>query len=397
LSVDYDKLNKERLRSASHVVKQLDLDALVATAFDNVRYLTGRRAFFVTGWEPNAVAILTKEGEVFFQHADEYVAPSPLWRNKAETLRKQRLWFNYSTFNPTIVSDMWVQWLVKTLDKIGVKKGRIGLDRSPWQWYAELRNKRPDLEIVDAEEDLLLARAVKNSEEVKLLKKAGKVAAKGVEAGIKALKPGIREYEVYKTFMGVLYGEGSEGDGFFPFLTSGPCVEGALYPVNRKLKNGDPVIIDIGPIIEGYNGDCMRTGFVGRLTKEFKELYKAVYDCMYAAIKNVRPGVRVSELSEISRKVLRERGYDEPPFDYGHGLGLNCCELPVLMRKEAYENVGRKDIELKPNMFFTCEPRLYKMVGGKTFLQCSLEESIMVTESGRQVITPAPFIDEIID
>ncbi|MFQ5762954.1 MAG: aminopeptidase P family N-terminal domain-containing protein, partial [Candidatus Bathyarchaeia archaeon] len=164
MSVDYDKLNKERLRSASQVVKKLDLDALVATAFDNVRYLTGRRAFFVTGWEPNAVAILTKEGEVFFQHADEYVAPSPIWRNKAAALRKERFWFNYSTFNPTIVSDMWVQWLVKSLDNLGVRKGRIGLDRSPWQWYAEIRNKRPELEIVNAEEDLLLARAVKNSE-----------------------------------------------------------------------------------------------------------------------------------------------------------------------------------------------------------------------------------------
>ena len=59
-----------------------------------------------------------------------------------------------------------------------------------------------------------------------------------------ALAAGVTEYEVYGAFMGRMYELGSEGDGFYPFLSSGPVTEGALYPTNRVLQEGDSIVMD---------------------------------------------------------------------------------------------------------------------------------------------------------
>jgi len=399
MGVDYDRLNKDRLVKARKVIKELDLDALIATTPENVRYITNKRAFFVMGWMPNSIAILPKDGEPVFLHPDDFVAPGPLWENDGKTLLNQYLINHYTVWPAPIARDIWAKWLKKRLMAIGIRKGRLGLDMAPWQWYTEFQKTLTNYEIVDAENAMLYERAIKTPDEIALIKEACSVASKGVEAALNALKPGVREYEVYGTAMGELYRNGSEGDGFWPFLTSGPCVEGALYPTNRKIQTGDPVIIDLGPIINGYNGDCMRTGFVGKPTEEFKEMYKTNYDAMYAVINTARPGVKVSECYEAARKVYKERGYPEPRFDFGHGIGLSCCELPSIVKKEAYEWVGgagKRDIELKPGMCFSSEPRIYKYIDGRTFIQCAMEEVIIITDTGREVITSASFMDELL-
>src|SRR5262249_21705986 len=170
------------------------------------------------------------------------------------------------------------------------------------------RSAMPGLEFVNAEEALLLARAVKNEEEQKLMRHAAWIASEGVKAGLEAIRPGETEYEIYGAFMGRMYELGSEGDGFYPFLTSGPVTEGALYPTNRALEEGDPVVLDMGPIYEGYNGDCMRTGFAGEPSEEFRELYRVNYEAMYAGIDAIKPGIRISEVDAAVRRAARGFG-----------------------------------------------------------------------------------------
>lgn len=394
--VDYDRLRKQRLEKARNVIKQLNLDAFIATTFENVRYVTDKRPFFVIGWMPNSIAVLPKDGEVMYLHPDDFVAQGPAWQNDGKVLKDQYGMDHLQVWPAPIARDIWGKWLTRTITKLGFTTGRIGLDMAPWQWYDEFKKDLPGVTLVDAEEAMLFERAVKTEDEIALLKKANKAASKGVIAGLNSLKPGVREYDVYKAFMGELYANGSQGDGFWPFLTSGPCTEGSLYPTNRRLARGDSVCMDMGPVIEGYNGDIMRTGFAGKPPKEFQDLYQTVHECMYAIVKTARPGAMTSDLSAASRKAIKERGFDETRFDHGHGVGLSCCELPCIVKKEAYENPGNRDIKLKPGMCFSAEPRLFKYIGPKKFIQVGLEEIVIVTESGREVITSAPFVDDLL-
>jgi Xaa-Pro aminopeptidase len=148
----------------------------------------------------------------------------------------------------------------------------------------------------------------------------------------------------------------------------------------------------MGPIYGGYNGDCMRTGFAGEPSEAFKELYRGNHDSMYAGIEAIKPGIHISDVDAEVRRVAREHGYMDDRFDTGHGIGLNCCELPICMKAGTAD--GRLDLVLEPGMCFTLEPRYFRMLDDTTYIQAALEESVMVTADGAEVLTPAPFIQE---
>jgi Xaa-Pro aminopeptidase len=392
-----EEVNRERLvalrqEGAARVCEELGVAALVGTQYDNVQYFTDLRRFFVYGWEPNSVAVITKERATKLLEPGAFVAPGPHWANEGEALRRETGWDHFTIFNANLIAGRYADWTKRALAELGVARGKVGIDRVSWIILDAFRAAMPEIEFVNAEEALLLERAVKNDEERKLMRYAGWIASEGVKAGLDAIKPGATEYEVYGAFMGRMYELGSEGDGFYPFLASGPVSEGQLYPTNKVLDEGDPVVIDMGPIWEGYNGDCMRTGFAGEPSEEFKELYRVNYESMYAGIEQVKPGIRVSEVDAAVRRAARRFGYDDDRFDTGHGIGLNCCELPVCCK--AGVNDERLDLVLQPGMCFTLEPRYYRMLDDGTYIQAALEESVMVTDDGVEVLTSAPFLQE---
>jgi Xaa-Pro dipeptidase len=391
-AVNHEKLIQLRREGALRVCAKIGADALLATQHDNVQYIADVRRFFVYGWEPNSLAIITREGAVKSVDCGYHVAPGPHWANDGAWLEQETGWDHFSIFNANLIGPRYAEWAKRALEELGLTRGTVGVDRLSFIILDAFRSAMPDIEFVNAEEALLLERAVKNEEERKLMRKAGVVASEGVQAGLDALAPGVTEYEVYGAFMGRLYELGSEGDGFYPFLTSGPVTEGALYPTNRVLQEGDAIVMDMGPIVEGYNGDCMRTGFIGEPTEAFKELYRVNYEAMYAGIEAIQPGIRISEVDAAVRRVAKSYGYMEDRFDTGHGIGLNCCELPVCMKAgTAPEHL---DVILEPGMCFTLEPRFHKMVDDSTYIQAALEETVMVSDSGVEVLTTTPFIQE---
>jgi Xaa-Pro dipeptidase len=390
--VNHDSLVWLRREGALRVCEKIGVDGLVATQHDNVQYIADVRRFFVYGWEPNSMAILSREGGVKSVDCGAHVAPGPHWANEGAWLREQTGWDHFSIFNANLIDERYAGWARDALEELGVTRGRVGVDRLSWILLETFRATMPEIEFVNAEEALLLERAVKNEEEKKIMRKAAWVASEGVQAGLDALGPGVTEYEVYGAFMGRMYELGSEGDGFYPFLTSGPVTEGALYPTNRVLQEGDAIVMDMGPIVEGYNGDCMRTGFIGEPTEEFKELYRVNYEAMYAGIETIRPGIHISEVDTAVRRVARSYGYLDDRFDTGHGIGLNCCELPVCMKAGTADS--RLDLVLEPGMCFTLEPRFHRMLDGQTYIQAALEETVMVSDDGVEVLTTTPFIQE---
>jgi len=390
--VDKERLIRLRQEGAVRVCEKLGVDALIGTQYDNVQYFTDLRRFFVYGWEPNSIAIINREQGVKLIDPGAFVAPGPHWQNEGAALKAETGWDHFTIFNANLIGERYAGWTKSALAELGVKKGKVGVDRLSWVILEAFKSAMPEIEFVNAEEALLFERAVKNDEEQKLMRHAGWIASEGVKAGIETIRPGVTEYEIYGAFMGRMYELGSEGDGFYPFLTTGPVTEGALYPTNRVLEEGDPAVLDMGPIYEGYNGDCMRTGIAGEPTEAFKELYRVNYESMYAGIDVIKPGIRISEVDAAVRQAARGFGYDDDRFDTGHGIGLNCCELPVCMKAGVADS--RLDLVLEPGMCFTLEPRFYKMLDEKTYIQAALEESVMVTDDGVEVLTSAPFMEE---
>lgn len=148
---------------------------------------------------------------------------------------------------------------------------------------------------------------------------------------------------------------------------------------DRRLKEGDLVMIDMGVCHNGYFSDMTRTFSLGTADETRKDMYEAVLKAQKQAVSKMRPGMTGGECDALSRDVLRESGYaSEFLHGLGHGVGLEVHEAPALAPK-------RKDA-IEENMIFTVEPGVYKKgLGG-----VRIEDTVLMTKNGAEVLTDFP-------
>jgi Xaa-Pro aminopeptidase len=145
------------------------------------------------------------------------------------------------------------------------------------------------------------------------------------------------------------------------------------------------VIVDIGALYSGYFADFTRTWVAGNVspTKEQKKVFMAAYQVLEDAIKAIKPGVTTWDVYRAGYEGKTfEEGYIGHGGFLGHGIGIAASEPP-------YITTFAKDnpIVLKPGMVFSIEPYAGKPgVGG-----VRLEQTVLVTEHGVEILSPYPF------
>jgi len=135
--------------------------------------------------------------------------------------------------------------------------------------------------------------------------------------------------------------------------------------------------------LDGYCCDLTRMAAVGTPSPEATRLYDAVREAQQAAINAVRPGVAASSVDAAAREILIGHGLGEA-FGHGtgHGLGLEVHEEPRVGRPRPETQQAR----LEPGMVFTIEPGAY-LAG---FGGVRIEDDVLVTETGSEVLTSVP-------
>lgn len=168
-------------------------------------------------------------------------------------------------------------------------------------------------------------------------------------------------------------------------------------PNERKLKLGDIVNIDVTVLNNGYHGDTSKMFFVGEGSILAKRLVRITQECLYMAIKLVKPGAKLGDIGAIIQKHAESNGYSVVREYCGHGIGSAFHEeaLQVL-----HYGVAGTGISLEPGMTFTIEPMIN---AGKKFvsllpdgwtvvtkdhsLSAQWEHTLLVTDTGVEVLT----------
>lgn len=223
-------------------------------------------------------------------------------------------------------------------------------------------------------------RAIKEPTEISLLKKSCSLADKGYQFVLDNLKKGQTELDIANDLDYYMKKNGAQAQSFETIVASG---EHTTWPhgtaTAKKIVPGDLVTLDYGYFVDGYTSDVTRTFSFGQQKQAVKDIYKLVLEAQQATIEAVAPGVSGAELDRIGRSIIEKAGYGEY-FNHGmgHGIGLDIHELP---------NVGQRfpDI-MQPGEIITIEPGVYVPdVGG-----VRIEDDLLVTESGYEVLTKAP-------
>ena len=267
----------------------------------------------------------------------------------------------------------------------------LAIDRSDACIFNALSER--NVALTDAQEPLEAARLIKSPEEILCMNYALATAEIGFARMHEQLRPGMTENEfwsiLWQTKM-AMGGEWIEGR----LLTSGERTNPWFQESSdRVIRPGDLVAFDtdmIGPF--GYCADISRTfrAGPGKPTAEQRDLYKTSYEQLYHNIDLLKPGMSFRELAE--------RAWPQPEIYAGnryvvmaHGVGL-CDEYPAIYYLQDWEKEGY-DGTIEPHMVLCIESYI-GAAGGRQGVK--LEEQVLITENGYEILSRFPFEDALL-
>jgi Xaa-Pro aminopeptidase len=320
-----DRITKLRVELAAH-----GLDAALLTHGPNVRYLSGfsgSSGMLVV--LPEEAGLITdfryeqQAGEEVDGVAEVLVARDGLSSMLAERL-KDRSQVRKVGFEAGYVS-------VRDRRELGERCGSVVWDDLP-QTVERLR-------------------AVKDAAELESIDQAVQVAERALEETLATVDEGVTELELATELRHRLAVQGSMGEPFETIVASGERT--ALphaSPSERRLREGDLLLLDFGATVDGYCSDITRTVVLGTPNSRQREIHARVLEAQEAAMAAIRPEVAAA-------------------------IGLEVHEGPRLYRKS-------KDM-LEAGNVVTVEPGVYLAGEGGV----RVEEDVVVVEAGRRVLT----------
>jgi Xaa-Pro aminopeptidase len=218
-------------------------------------------------------------------------------------------------------------------------------------------------------------RARKDEEEYKLLKINALIDDETMRSAFAALKPGMSEVDAAEMIKQRFKAEGASPE--FVIVCFG---ENGAYPHHhsgeRRLKEGDAILLDIGARKDGYPSDMTRVGYCGAAPEEFETVVAVVERAVQAAVAAARPGVKASEVDRAARDTIAAAGYgDRFLHRTGHGLGIDVHERPYI--------TGTSDVVLQAGNVFSIEPGIY--LNGRFGVR--LEEIVILRDHGAEVLS----------
>lgn len=249
---------------------------------------------------------------------------------------------------------------------------------------------------------MLLLINIKSEREIELMRQAGHLNYLTHEEIKKNLRPGITTKQIDKIAHDYIIKNGGIPSclGFEGFPASicisinDEVVHG--IPKNRKIKNGDIVSIDFTVRLNGYESDSARTYIIGSVSQEIEDLVKHTEEALYKGIKEVRPGVRIGDISNAIETYAKAHHLSVVEELVGHGIGTNMHEDPDV------PNYGKKAQGplLKEGMVIAIEPMLnlgkrnvcmlednWTIVTEDSSPSAHFEHTVAVTKDGYKILT----------
>jgi Xaa-Pro aminopeptidase len=269
------------------------------------RYLTG-----VT--EPSAMLVIAKRGAEVTEHL--FVAPRDPSREVWDGARLGAEGAERLTGIPAHGADESDRVLdgllagVTTLYTLTPERGR-GFQSTEQQYIAMLRREHASIRrVLDLSDALLDLRKTKTPAELDMLRRAIHVTALAQREAMRAVEPGMNEFEVHGLIEGTFRRYGAERPGFGSIVGSGPNATTLHYRrADRFMQPGEVVVMDIGASYNGYTADVTRTVPVGgRFSAEQRAVYEIVLAAQKAAEAEARPGATMGQLQRIASGVLAQ-------------------------------------------------------------------------------------------
>jgi Xaa-Pro aminopeptidase len=330
--VDFDRLRKERLEKLRAEMRKHDLGALVLFAGANIRYAT---ASYQGNWKYNInirYAVVPHGAEpILFETAGSDLQCAKIDLPWMEGRIRPAITWQWAEGAVPYMAARMAETVMEVLKENGVEKEKIGidnLDMPALEAFTKL-----GLNIVNGWPAVSAARVVKTRDEIELLKQASSIGDAAMwNIKYEWLKPCVREREIEAKVHEFILTQGCEIIYDIIVASGGNTSPYRRWATDKLIRQGDLVIVDINAVgPSGYFIDFVRCFKCGgaqgmKMTQKEIDLYKEVYDSMYAGIAQLKPGNTTADVA----KAFPE--YDDDTYgtvtlqQFAHSIGITLYE-----------------------------------------------------------------------
>ena len=384
--VDFHRLRDYRLDRALQALEASECGAFLLFDFYNIRYTTQTWIGGALGDKMSRYALLMPDGK---PHIWDFGSAAKHHRLFSPWIHDGHSHAGMLGLRGAIHPDVGLMKEAVTMIKgmltdAGVANDPIGVDIVEPAFLFEMQAQ--GLKVVDIQQHMLDARAIKSADEIMLLSQAAAMVDGVYQDIVDVLKPGIRENEIVALAAKRLYEMGSDQVEAINAVSGERCNPHPHNFSDKIIRPGDQAFFDIIHSFNGYRTCYYRTFSVGSSTPAQHDAYTKAREWMDAAIDKVGPGVGTDEVAALWPKAT-EFGFPNEMeafgLQFGHGLGLGLHERPIISRLNSMSH----PVEIKAGMVFALETYCPAPDG---ISAARIEEEVVITETGSQVLTRFP-------
>ena len=365
---------ERRIERATEIISNNELDALFLTTPANFFYFSGFSTQFWQSPTRPWFLIVARSGVI------TAVIPA-IGKPAMDLLPIVNSIYTWDSPKP---EDEGISLLTKIFNSIPKKFGRIGVEmgiestlRMPLVDFMSLKNNLSGYEFVNGSDQIWKIRMTKTEEEVKRIKHICNIVSDAFETLPKIIELGKSERQIYQEFKIDILQRGADTVPYMPVISGqGGYNQIIVGSSDKKLNNGDVLVIDTGSTFDGYFSDFDRNFGVGNVSDKALRANEIVWDATEIGISTAKPGTSVEKVWFEMNKFLEAKGnLGGAVGRMGHGLGLQLTEPPS-------NKNGDKTI-LQPGFILTIEPSM-EYERGKIIVH---EENLVIRDDGAELLS----------
>ena len=365
---------EEYLKRLDNIHKKLEnenIDAIVITSPANFRYFSGLDSNF---WESPTrpwFLIISKNGKI------KALVPSiGLSAIESTFIKDIEVW---QSPNPKDEGTSLLKKIIKTFPKnsnIGFELGMETYLRMSIKEFLKIKKDLQEYNFIDSTNIVWSLRKIKSDLEIKNIEKICSITSKVFDNLINKISLGMSEREIATIFKKNLINNGVD---YIMYLSCASGINGynqiICNPSEKKIGDGDILIIDTGSTLNGYYCDFDRNFGFGNINQKSLDAYNKLWDATEKTLEIIKPGISCKEVYESLSKNLFSKNVKSNVGRMGHGFGLQLTEPPSIMIDD--------NTILEKNMILALEPSIE--IENDVILVH--EENILITQNGNRLLS----------
>ena len=365
---------EEYLKRLDNIHKKLEnenIDAIVITSPANFRYFSGLDSNF---WESPTrpwFLVISKNGKI------KALVPSiGLSAIESTFIKDIEVW---QSPNPKDEGTSLLKKIIKTFPKnsnIGFELGMETYLRMSFKEFLKIKKDLQEYNFIDSTNIVWSLRKIKSDLEIKNIEKVCSITSKVFNNLINKISLGMSEREIATIFKKNFINNGVD---YIMYLSCASGINGynqiICNPSEKKIGDGDILIIDTGSTLNGYYCDFDRNFGFGNINQKSLDAYNKLWNATEKTLEIIKPGISCKEVYESLSKNLFSSNVKSSVGRMGHGFGLQLTEPPSIMIDD--------NTILEKNMILALEPSIEI----ENDLMLVHEENILITQNGNRLLT----------